>query len=44
MQRRFESDPSFQATELLLQERIPVAKAFYPHAAEQSVAQRAGRR
>ena len=27
MQRRFESDPSFQATELLLQERIPVARA-----------------
>ena len=42
MQRRFESDPSFQATDLLLQERIPVAKAFYPHAVEKSVAQRAG--
>lgn len=34
MQRRFQSDPQFQATELLLQERIPKAAPFYPHAAE----------
>ncbi len=29
MQRRFESDPLFQATMLLLQERIPKATAFF---------------
>ncbi len=29
MQKRFESDPMFQATILLLQERIPKATAFY---------------
>ena len=29
MQRRFESDPRFQATMLLLQERIPKVAAFY---------------
>jgi cyclic beta-1,2-glucan synthetase len=29
MQKRFESDPLFQATMLLLQERIPRATAFY---------------
>jgi cellobiose phosphorylase len=34
MQRRFESDPLFQATLLLLQERIPKASAFYSNAAE----------
>jgi cyclic beta-1,2-glucan synthetase len=34
MQRRFQSDPQFQATELLLQERIPKAAPFYPHSAE----------
>ena len=34
MQRRFESDPLFQATALLLQERIPKAAAFYSHTAE----------
>jgi cyclic beta-1,2-glucan synthetase len=34
MQKRFESDPSFQATLLLLQERIPKASAFYWHTAE----------
>ena len=32
MQKRFESDPSFQATMLLLQERMPKAMAFYSHA------------
>jgi cyclic beta-1,2-glucan synthetase len=36
MQKRFESDPMFQATTLLLQERIPKATAFYWHAAEHS--------
>ncbi len=36
MQKRFESDPLFQATALLLQERIPKATAFYPHTAELS--------
>ncbi len=34
MQKRFESDPSFQATMLLLQERIPKASAFHWHTAE----------
>jgi cyclic beta-1,2-glucan synthetase len=29
MQKRFESDPMFQATVLLLQERLPKATAFY---------------
>jgi len=42
MQRRFGSDPLFQATELLLQERIPVANPIYPHAAEASRAHRVG--
>jgi cyclic beta-1,2-glucan synthetase len=36
MQKRFESDPLFQATILLLQERIPKATAFYSHTAEPS--------
>ena len=36
MQKRFESDPRFQATTLLLQERVPKATAFYSHAAELS--------
>jgi cellobiose phosphorylase len=36
MQKRFESDPLFQATTLLLQERVPKAMAFYSHAAEPS--------
>jgi cyclic beta-1,2-glucan synthetase len=34
MQRRFESDPSFQAIMLLLQERVPQATAFYSHTTE----------
>jgi cyclic beta-1,2-glucan synthetase len=34
MQRRFESDPLFQATMLLLQERIPQAKVFHLRSAE----------
>ncbi|MGD9505552.1 MAG: glucoamylase family protein [Syntrophobacteraceae bacterium] len=36
MQKRFESEPSFQATMLLLQERIPKATAFYSHTSEAS--------
>ncbi|MGZ8383493.1 MAG: glucoamylase family protein, partial [Nitrospira sp.] len=36
MQKRFEADPLFQATMLLLQERIPKATAFYSHSAELS--------
>ena len=31
MQRRFEEEPQFQATLLLLQERIPKASSFYAH-------------
>jgi len=34
MQKRFESDPLFQATTLLLQERVPRATSFLLHAAE----------
>jgi cellobiose phosphorylase len=34
MQKRFASDPLFQATLLLLQERIPRASAFHVHTAE----------
>ncbi len=33
MQKRFESDPMFQATTLLLQERVPRASAFQFHSA-----------
>jgi cellobiose phosphorylase len=36
MQKRFESDPRFQATMLLLQERVPKATGFYSRAAELS--------
>ncbi|MFA6148578.1 MAG: glucoamylase family protein [bacterium] len=36
MQKRFESDPLFQATTLLLQERVPKATASYARAAELS--------
>jgi cyclic beta-1,2-glucan synthetase len=36
MQKRFESDPAFQATTLLLQERVPKATAFYSPTAERS--------
>jgi cyclic beta-1,2-glucan synthetase len=36
MQKRFESDPLFQATMLLLQERIPKATAFFSQAVEHS--------
>ena len=34
MQRRFTADPEFQATLLLLQERIPRTGVFHPHSAE----------
>jgi cyclic beta-1,2-glucan synthetase len=34
MQRRFESDPSFRATAMLLQERVPKATAFIAHIPE----------
>ncbi|MEP7182280.1 MAG: glucoamylase family protein [Betaproteobacteria bacterium] len=34
MQKRFESDPLFQATLLLLQERIPKSVTFFPHVAQ----------
>jgi cyclic beta-1,2-glucan synthetase len=37
MQRRFLADPELQATELLLQERMPLVGSFYPHASEASV-------
>ena len=36
MQKRFESDPEFQATMLLLQERVPKTTAFYSHTTELS--------
>ncbi|WP_370655881.1 GH36-type glycosyl hydrolase domain-containing protein [Candidatus Deferrimicrobium sp.] len=36
IQKRFESDPLFQATTLLLQERVPKATASYTRAAELS--------
>ena len=36
MQKRFVMDPMFKATMLLLQERVPKAKAFYAHATEGS--------
>ncbi len=36
MQKRFESDPLFQATMLLLQERIPKKTAFYAYTTELS--------
>jgi cyclic beta-1,2-glucan synthetase len=36
MQRRFDSDPAFRATDLLLQERVPKVAAVYPHPAESS--------
>jgi len=36
MQKRFESDPQFQATTLLLQEKIPKAAVLHAHSAELS--------
>ena len=41
MQERFESDPAFQATALLLQERIPKPVAPYVHTAELAQSQTA---
>ncbi|TYT27500.1 cyclic beta 1-2 glucan synthetase [Luteimonas viscosa] len=38
MQRRFVEDPEFQATLLLLQERIPRTGVFHPHSAEVAAA------
>jgi cellobiose phosphorylase len=38
MQRRFASEAVFQATDLLLQERVPKRPAIYPHPAEVSAA------
>lgn len=38
MQRRFVADPEFQATLLLLQERIPRTGVFHPHSAEVAAA------
>lgn len=38
MQRRFEAVPSFRATDLLLQERVPRTSVIYPHPAEVSAA------
>ncbi|GLK89369.1 glycoside hydrolase family 94 protein [Pseudomonas turukhanskensis] len=43
MQRRFESDPQFKATALLLQERVPKSAAQYLHAANAPVADAAAR-
>ena len=34
MQKRFEADPQFQATMLLLQERVPKATAVYSHTSD----------
>ncbi len=34
LQSRFQSDPQFKATELLLHERVPMAGLLYPHANE----------
>jgi cyclic beta-1,2-glucan synthetase len=42
MQRRFESDPLFKASLLLLQERIPRAAALYSHPTELSTSRVAG--
>ena len=42
MQRRFESDPAFRATDLLLQERVPKVTAVYPHLAEVAASRSAG--
>jgi cyclic beta-1,2-glucan synthetase len=42
MQKRFESDPLFRATTLLLQERVPKTTVLYSQAAELSNAHTAG--
>jgi cyclic beta-1,2-glucan synthetase len=36
MQRRFDAEPAYRATELLLQERVPRTPFLYPHPAEVS--------
>jgi len=41
MQRRFDSDLAFRATDLLLQERVPRLPAIYPHPGEVSAADEA---
>jgi cellobiose phosphorylase len=41
MQRRFESDPGFRATALLLQERVPKSTVFHSRSADLSVATKA---
>jgi cellobiose phosphorylase len=41
MQRRFDLDPAFRATDLLLQERVPKVPLMYPHSAEVSAGRRA---
>ena len=41
MQKRFEAEPLFQATLLLLQERIPKSAAFFTHATELAELQQA---
>jgi cyclic beta-1,2-glucan synthetase len=38
MQERFDRNPAFRATDLLLQERVPKQPAIYPHHAEVSAA------
>ena len=43
MQQRFESDPQFQATALLLQERVPKTAAQYLHASSAPAADEAAR-
>jgi cellobiose phosphorylase len=42
MQKRFESDPLFKSTMLLLQERIPKAAVLYAHPAELSTIREVG--
>jgi cellobiose phosphorylase len=42
MQKRFESDPLFKSTMLLLQERIPKAAVLYAHPAELSTVRESG--
>ncbi len=42
MQKRFESEPMFKATDLLLQERVPKAGAFQLHTAEFSAVRTSG--
>jgi cellobiose phosphorylase len=43
MQRRFEADPQFQATALLLQERVPKSAAQYLHTANAALEGKAAR-